>query len=138
VPAKGLPNPNAGAGTRFEKGKSGNPSGQSKERRAANKALAEVLKTHEPKAIQTLVDLLDCEVPSVRLRAAEIIFDRVHGKAVQRVGGENDGEPVVVYLKDYVLPEEGFWDWKGRRVKDEEWINSDAPMKRIGATSDAP
>jgi hypothetical protein len=135
VPAKGVPNPSVKGGPKlFEKGQSGNPSGYSKERREANKALAEALRAYEPKAIATLVDLLDSKVDSVRLRAAEITFDRVHGKAVQRVGGENDGEPVVVYLKDYVLPEDGYWDWKGRRVKDEEWINSDAPMKRVGET----
>jgi hypothetical protein len=100
MPAKGLPIADRSRGRPFEKGKSGNPSGSSKERIAANKALAELLKPYEPKAIETLIDLMqNSRVDSVRLRAAEILFDRVHGKAVQRVGGE--GEPLQVYLKNY-------------------------------------
>src|SRR5918996_4816558 len=100
MPAKGLPIAERSRGRPFERGKSGNPSGSSKERIAANKALAELLKPHEPKAIETLIDLMqNSQVDSVRLRAAEILFDRVHGKAVQRVGGE--GEPLQVYLKNY-------------------------------------
>jgi hypothetical protein len=37
------------------------------------------------------------------LLGPEILFDRVHGKAVQRVAGEGEveGEPIQVYLKNY-------------------------------------
>src|ERR687891_1634732 len=105
MPAKGLPIAERSRGRPFEKGKSGNPSGSSKERIAANKALAELLKPHEPKAIETLIDLMqNSQVDSVRLRAAEILFDRVHGKAVQRVGGEGEGEPVQVFIASSMAP----------------------------------
>ena len=109
MPAKGLPIAERSRGRPFKKGKSGNPFGSSKERIAANKALAELLKPYEPKAIETLIDLMqNSQVDSVRLRAAEILFDRVHGKAVQRVGGEDESEPIQVYLKNYRFdPETG-------------------------------
>jgi hypothetical protein len=100
-----MPNPNAKPAQPFQKGQSGNPSGSSKERIAANKALAELLKPYEPKAIETLIDLMQySQVDSVRLRAAEIIFDRVHGKAVQRMAGENQGEPITVIIDPRLAP----------------------------------
>ena len=43
MPAKGLPIADRSRGRPFEKGKSGNPSGSSKERIAANKALQQIV-----------------------------------------------------------------------------------------------
>jgi hypothetical protein len=107
MPAKGVPIAERSRGRPFEKGKSGNPSGSSKERIAANKALAELLKPHEPKAIETLIDLMqNSHVDSVRLRAAEIVLDRIHGKATQRIAGDGDGEPVQIFLKNFVYPKD--------------------------------
>jgi hypothetical protein len=105
MPAKGLSNPNAGTGSRFEKGQSGNPTGYSKDRREANKALAEVLRGHVSEATETLLDLMkNSKVDSVRLRVSEIIYDRVYGKAVQRLGGENEGDQINVYIQDFMAP----------------------------------
>jgi hypothetical protein len=40
------------------------------------------------------------------LKAAEVILDRGWGKAPQHIGGVEGGEPIQVYLKNFILPEE--------------------------------
>jgi hypothetical protein len=63
-----LPNPQAKPPKPFAKGQSGNPTGYSKDRREANKALAEVLRGHVSEATETLLDLMkNLKVDSVRL-----------------------------------------------------------------------
>jgi hypothetical protein len=94
-------------GKRFEKGVSGNPSGYSKEKRDAVRQLAEIAKDRTVEAIETVIHLmLHAQAESVRLKAAEVILDRGWGKAPQHIGGVEGGEPIQVYLKNFILPEE--------------------------------
>ena len=50
--------------------------------------------------------MLHGKAESVRLKAAEIVLDRGWGKAPQRIGGIEVDEPIQVYLKNFILPEE--------------------------------
>jgi len=63
---------------KFEKGKSGNPNGRPPG--TTTKKIAEELRAHLPKAIETLLQLMDSETDSVRLKAATEVLDRVYGK----------------------------------------------------------
>ena len=62
----------------FEKGKSGNPAGRPPG--TTTKKISEELRAHLPKAIETLLKLMDSDQDSVRLKAATEVLDRVYGK----------------------------------------------------------
>lgn len=85
------------AGT-FKPGKSGNPSGRPK-RTAEEKDVLEQIKKLAPKAVQVLEEMLnnDTIAPAYRIKAAEIILDRVVCKAetMVRMQAECDKEIVV-------------------------------------------
>jgi hypothetical protein len=40
------------------------------------------------------------------LKAAEVILDRGWGRAPQHIGGSEGGEPIQIFLKNFVLPED--------------------------------
>lgn len=63
---------------KFVKGKSGNPAGRPPG--TTTKKISEELRAHLPKAIETLLQLMDSEHDSVRLKAATEVLDRVYGK----------------------------------------------------------
>jgi hypothetical protein len=66
---------------KFEKGQSGNPAGRPPG--TTTKKISEELRAHLPKAIETLLQLMDSETDSVRLKAATEVLDRVYGKPAQ-------------------------------------------------------
>ncbi len=63
----------------FAPGKSGNPSGRAK----VPLEVKEALRAACPKAVSTLIALLDDKKPIMRLKAACEILDRAYGKPVQ-------------------------------------------------------
>ena len=85
------------AGT-FKPGKSGNPSGRPK-RTAEEKDVLEQIKKLAPKAVHVLEEMLNDEkiAPAYRIKAAEIVLDRVVCKAetMVRMQAECDKEIVV-------------------------------------------
>lgn len=62
----------ARSGTSFQKGKSGNPGG----RKALPPDVKEAFAAACPRAVETLVSLLDSKSEPIRMRAAEIIVNR--------------------------------------------------------------
>lgn len=63
------------------KGMSGNPSG----RKPIPQEVRDILAAATPAAARALVGLIDDKDPKVRLRASELVLDRVYGKATQAV-----------------------------------------------------
>lgn len=82
--------------TPFPVGVSGNPSG----RRKQDPAIVALLKSKSLSAANTLVELMENPKvsPKVRCQAAEVILDRVYGKAVQPIDASigGNGDPVVI------------------------------------------
>jgi hypothetical protein len=79
---------------KFEKGQSGNPAGRPPG--TTTKKISEELRAHLPKAIETLLQLMDSETDSVRLKAATEVLDRVYGKPAQvQVPDENKEEEMA-------------------------------------------
>ena len=60
---------------------SGNPSG----RKPIPQEVRDILAAATPAAARALVGLIDDKDPKVRLRASELVLDRVYGKATQAV-----------------------------------------------------
>ncbi len=77
----------------FVKGKSGNPSGRKKE----DPVVKEMFSKYLPDAIKAVETCLKDDNPSIRLKAADIIFDRSLGKPAQAVehSGQVDTKAVL-------------------------------------------
>ena len=58
-----------------------NPGG----RKPIPQEVKDILAAATPKAARALVDLIDSRDPKIRLRASELVLDRVYGKATQAV-----------------------------------------------------
>lgn len=69
---------------RFEKGKSGNPSGRPKE----DAEVKELARSHGKAAIEKLAELMECGNPRTEVAAATAILDRAYGKPAQTVMGD--------------------------------------------------
>lgn len=72
---------------RFEPGKSGNPGGRPKEDAETAEA-KRIARSHGPKALAKLAELVDHSNPQVARSAAEAILDRAYGKPTQTVESE--------------------------------------------------
>ena len=85
----------------FVKGISGNPSGRPRMTDEQRQAL-EMLRAATPTAVQYVLDTVqDAEAkPEIRLRCAEIILDRVYGKAAQPIAAEVREAPETMTLDE--------------------------------------
>lgn len=70
----------------FQPGQSGNPGGRPK----GEKRIREAAQEHSEAALQVMVDALTDDDARVRMKAAEMILDRAHGKPAQSIGGADD------------------------------------------------
>lgn len=68
----------------FKPGQSGNPGG----RRKADPNLQAAAREHTQAALEVVVACLRDRAPTVRIKAAEIIFDRGYGRPPQTIEGE--------------------------------------------------
>ena len=84
---------------RFQKGQSGNPNGRPPKSREQHEA-EEAIRKLAPEAVQKLSELMDSDNESVRLKACQIILDRVYGKPRQAVETA-DTSPIVVKVVDF-------------------------------------
>lgn len=66
---------------KFEKGKSGNPSGRRKE----DPELKELAKAHTKEALDRLVYWMQSDNPKASVQAALAILERGHGKPAQEI-----------------------------------------------------
>lgn len=76
---------------RWKPGQSGNPSGRKKTPPDIKAAFRDAL----PKAVATLIALLDSKKPEIRLRASTTLVERVLGRPDQPLVGA-DGGPIQV------------------------------------------
>lgn len=81
---------------KFQPGKSGNPGGRPK----MDAEVQEMLKAATPKAVASLIEIAEDGTArkSDRIRAIEIILDRVYGKSPQPIVGDEDSAAIVVRL----------------------------------------
>lgn len=91
--ARGNPN----IGPRWVKGQSGNPKGRPK----VDEDVKKIFKAATVPAAKALVAIVEDEKakPLDRIRAAEIILDRVYGKAVQPIDAELSGKGAPFEVK---------------------------------------
>jgi hypothetical protein len=110
-------------GRPFQKGVSGNPVGRSKD----THAISQLAKAYTEEAIEKLAEIMRAgKTEQAQVRVAEALLDRGWGKASQHIGGSEGGEPIQIYLKNFVLPEDG-----NPPMGDAEWQASDEPAVRI-------
>jgi hypothetical protein len=110
-------------GRPFKKGQSGNPAGRSK----ATHTISQLAKAYTEEATETLAEIMRTgKTEQAQVRAAEPLLDRGWGKAPQHVGGNEGGEPIQIYLKNFVLPE-----GDNPPMGDDGWQASDEPAVRI-------
>ena len=85
----------------FVKGKSGNPSGRPRMTDEQREAL-EMLRAATPAAARYVVSTVKDQEskPEIRLRCAEIILDRVYGKAAQPIAAEVREAPETMTLDE--------------------------------------
>lgn len=83
-----------GPGKPFEKGKSGNPNGRPK----MDDETKSILKAAAPDAARLMVKMMnDPNIqPKLRMQAAEVVMDRVYGKATQPIEGSMDNHIEIV------------------------------------------
>lgn len=83
--------------TSFKPGQSGNPSGRPKMKDAEKEALEQIKKL-APRAVEVLAQMLDDEsiAPAYRIKAAEIVLDRVVCKAETMMRMQIDKESEIV------------------------------------------
>lgn len=88
---------------RFQKGKSGNPSGRKKVPEDIKKAF----KAHSMDALTVLVSIINDATAkdADKIRAAEVILDRAYGKPQQSVEVEQTNIPQVVFVNADNIPE---------------------------------
>ena len=92
--ANNAENSNKTVGTPFEKGKSGNPGGRPK----MDDETKTILKAAAPDAARLMVEMMnDPKIqPKLRMQAAEVVMDRVYGKATQPIEGSMDNHIEIV------------------------------------------
>ena len=77
----------------FVPGQSGNPSGRPKE----DPLLKEMARARTADAFQVVLACLDDDDAKIRLKAAEIVLDRGHGKAPVAITGEGGGPLTAIF-----------------------------------------
>ena len=92
--ANNAENSNKTVGTPFEKGKSGNPGGRPK----MDDETKTILKAAAPDAARLMVEMMNNPKvqPKLRMQAAEVVMDRVYGKATQPIEGSMDNHIEIV------------------------------------------
>jgi hypothetical protein len=71
----------------------------------------------------------NCSIPRQPRHVRDLcedILDRGWGKTPQHIGGSEGGEPIQIYIKNFVLPE-----GDNPPMGDAEWQASDEPAVRI-------
>jgi hypothetical protein len=110
-------------GRPFQKGVSGNPAGRSKD----THTISQLAKAYTEQAIEKLAEIMRTgKTEQAQVRAAEALLDRGWGRPAQQVGGIEGGEPIQIYLKNFVLSE-----GDNPPMSDAEWQASDEPAVRI-------
>lgn len=89
---------------RFEKGRSGNPSG----RPAVVKTIQELARAHGPRAIQAIAELATgSQDEKIRLAAWRELLDRGYGRAPQAITGEGGEGPAVIIIDSGIARDAG-------------------------------